>query len=216
MNPPARVFAFGAATGYLLASIACGPGAVTMEYRGGYAFSQAEREAIAAVAERAARDARELLPTLPAELRITVQTGERVIPETGETAEIGLPSRVYWTVDPSHAGGVVGVVNAQLRATLLHEFYHLVREAKFTPLSLADRAVNEGLATAFERDYGGASPLWGEYPSDVAAWTRSFWRCPVMRIPISGCSSIQMAGVGSVTGSEPIWPIEPYRCQGYP
>jgi len=168
----------GLATACLFGSVSCGRAAVTMEYRSGYAFSRTERNAIESVAYRAAHDVRQLLPSLPAELRITVQVGSRVIPETGETAGTGLPGAVYWTVDPNHNGGVIAVVNAQLRATLFHEWYHLVREARVTQNSLADEAVNEGLATAFERDYGGAPTPWGTYPSDVEAWTREFLALP--------------------------------------
>ncbi len=177
MNIPVPVV--GAALASLLATVACGHRAVTVDYRSGYTFSRTERSAIEAVAERAARDVRILLPGLPAELRLTVQTGTKVIPETGETAEVGVPtSSVYWTVDPSHDGGVIGVVDAQLRATLFHEFYHLVREAALTPSSLPDLAVHEGLATAFERDFGGAPTPWGEYPTDVAHWTMEFLALP--------------------------------------
>jgi uncharacterized protein YjaZ len=149
-----------------------------VEYRSGYTFSRTERNAIERIANHAARDVRELLPALPADLRLTVQAGNRVIPETGETAETGLPRGVYWTVDPHHDGGVSGVVQAQLRATLFHEFYHLVREAKFTPESLADRAINEGLATAFERDLGGAPTPWGAYQDEVKVWTKEFLALP--------------------------------------
>jgi hypothetical protein len=168
----------GATMVWLLACVACGHRDVTVEYRSGYSFSRAEREAIEAVADRAAHDARALLPALSSELRLTVQTGVRVIPETGETAEAGVPSTVYWTVDPGHEGGVVAIVNAQLRATLFHEFYHLVRETAFTPVSLVDHAINEGLAAAFERDFGGARAPWGVYSPDVADWTREFLALP--------------------------------------
>jgi hypothetical protein len=74
-------------------------------------------------------------------------------------------------VNPRREGGVLAVVTAQLRATLFHEWYHLVREGKFSPQTLAEQAVNEGLATAFERDFGGAPTPWGAYPPEVAAWT---------------------------------------------
>jgi len=80
----------------------------------------------------------------PGDLRLTVQVGDRVIPETGETAEVGLPRGVYRTVDPGHKGGVPGVATAQLRATLFHEWYHLVREAHFAPAFLADRWAQVG------------------------------------------------------------------------
>ncbi len=150
----------------------------TVEYRTGHIWSRAERNAIEKVAERAAHDARKVLPELPTNLRLTVQVGDRVIPETGETGSFSLPSDVYWTVDPNHQGGVLGAVNAQLRAALFHEWYRLVREATFSPKLLVERAVNEGLATAFERDYGGAPTPWGAYPNEVGAWAEEFLALP--------------------------------------
>jgi uncharacterized protein YjaZ len=167
-----RIGAAGAlVAGCVVAVVGCAPPVVAIEYRAGHVFSRGERAAIQGIADRAARAVRQLLPGLPKDLRITVQAGDRGIPETGETGSIGLPGAVYWTVDPNHEGGVLSVVHAQLRATLFHEWYHLVRENKFAPETLAERAVNEGLATAFERDFGGAPTPWGAYPAEVAVWT---------------------------------------------
>ena len=168
----------GAALLLLLAAFGCAEPGVELEFRAGHAFSRAEREAIRDVAERAVADARRQLPALPSHLRITIQAGSRVIPETGETGGIGLPGAVYWTVDPAHDGGVVAIVNAQLRATLLHEWYHLVREARVPTNSLVDHVVSEGLATAFERDVGGRAPPWAAYPAEVDAWTAEFLALP--------------------------------------
>jgi uncharacterized protein YjaZ len=162
----------------LFAFTACGQRRAVVEFRHGYPFTGAERRAIEAVADRAVRDVRQHLPALPEDLTLTVQAGTNVIPETGETGEVGVPTSVYWTVDPKHPGGVIGVVNAQLRATLFHELYHLVREARIAPVSLIDQAINEGLATAFERDFGGAPAPWGAYPSDVPEWTKEFLALP--------------------------------------
>lgn len=155
----------------LVVAVGCGTPVVTVEYRAGHDFARRERAAIQRVADQAARDVRPILPGLPTDLRITVQAGDQVIPETGENGSIGLPGAVYWTVDPKHEGGVMAVVTAQLRGTLFHEWYHLVRESKFSPQTLAERAVNEGLATAFEREFGGAPTPWGAYPAEVSDWT---------------------------------------------
>jgi hypothetical protein len=164
--------------GCAVAAAGCAPPAVAVEYRAGYTFSRNERAAIERIADRATRDVRQLLPGLPQDLRITVQVGDDVIPETGETGSIGLPGAVYWRVDPNHEGGVLAVVTAQLRATLFHEWYHVVRETKFSPQTLAERAVSEGLATAFERDFGGAPTPWGAYPAEVGAWTTELLALP--------------------------------------
>ncbi len=171
-------FILAAISSCLLVTAGCADGPVTVEYRDGDAFTRADRAAIERVADGAARDVRKLLPALPERLRLTVQVGTRVIPETGETGEVGLPAAVYWTVNPQHPGGVLAVVNAQLRATLFHESYHLVREARLTSASLSDRAVDEGLATAFERDFGDSPTPWGAYPANVADWTREFLALP--------------------------------------
>lgn len=162
----------------LAGAAGCARPAVSVDYRGAYDFTRSERAAIEGVANRAARDVRPLLPTLPMDLRLTVDAGDRVIPETGENGSTGLPRTVYWIVNPDHAGGVGAVVNAQLRATLFHEWYHLVREASLAPETLAERAVSEGLATAFERDFGGALTPWGAYPADVQAWTQELLSQP--------------------------------------
>ncbi len=154
---------------------ACARPAIEVEYRrGSHEFTRAERKTIEAIAEQAVRDIRPLLPALPAELRITVQASTNVMPETGQTGEPGRPGAVYWYVNPDHAGGVEGVARAWLRACLFHEWHHLVRmNAGLPSYTLAERAVDEGLATAFERDFGGkGSAPWGAYPADVDDWTR--------------------------------------------
>ncbi len=163
---------------FCLLETGCGQHAVAVEYRPGHSFSQAERQAIERVANAAVGDARRHLPALPARLRLTVQVGSSVIPETGETATTGQPAAVYWTVNPEHDGGVLAVVNRQLRATLFHELYHLVREARITADALVERAIGEGLATAFERDFGGAATPWGTYPEEISAWTTEFLTLP--------------------------------------
>jgi uncharacterized protein YjaZ len=133
-------------------------------------FSRAERRAIEQVADAAARDVRTLLPALPNRLQLVVRTGHDVIPETGETATAALPDSVYWTVDP--ARGVLSIVRTELRASLFHELHHLVRDARVPRHRLIDAVVTEGLATAFERDFGKASPPWGMVPPEVMEWTR--------------------------------------------
>jgi hypothetical protein len=162
----------------LLAVVACSRAAVTVEFRDPQAFSATDRQTIEAIADRATRDVRRLLPALPSELRLTVQPGTTVIPETGESAEFGLPGAVYWTVDPRHRGGIAGVASAQLRATLFHEYFHLIREPGRSGRSLVDAAVNEGLATVFEREFGGAPTPWGSYPADVAGWAQELLALP--------------------------------------
>jgi uncharacterized protein YjaZ len=135
------------------------------------AFSSVEERAIRDIAESTARDVRALIPTLPKRITLVVQTGKQhVIPETGETGTIAQPSSVYWTVDPDR--DVLSIIRKELRPTLFHELHHLAREARVARVALLDSVVTEGLATAFERDFGGVHPPWGEPPPEIEQWTR--------------------------------------------
>jgi uncharacterized protein YjaZ len=81
-------------------------------------------------------------------------------------------------VDASRPKGVAAIARTQLRATLFHELDHVVRAAVFVDRRLRDHVVREGLATAFERDYGGKVPPWGEYPPEIAQWTTELLEQP--------------------------------------
>jgi Predicted Zn-dependent protease (DUF2268) len=140
------------------------------------------RNTIISIATAAERDIRQLLPRLPAELELVTRTGARVIPETGELGSATSPRRVTWTVDPSGAGGIETIARTQLRATLFHELHHVARgwtKVGGAPTArFIDGVIAEGLATAFERDYGGRAPLWGQYPDDVMHWVQELLPLP--------------------------------------
>lgn len=143
----------------------------------GRALSREEQSAIRSVAGRALRDARGALPTLPPRLTLTIVYGKDVIPETGENGTTVPPAEIVWTVDPDR--GVLDVVRRQLRPTLFHELHHLARRQATPPKrTLVDTAIDEGMATAFERDFGGADPPWGKAPPEIADWTRELLRQP--------------------------------------
>jgi hypothetical protein len=145
----------------------------------GYRFSWADRRAIERIADATAAEVRRVLPALPAQLTLRVRTGKDVIPETGETGEVNLPDVVYWTLDPGRPGGAGAIVRTQLRSSLVHEFHHLVRgSAVGHGRTLLEEAVTEGLATAFERDFAGATAPWGSYPANVSAWAAEFRSLP--------------------------------------
>jgi hypothetical protein len=163
-----------------LALVACRPGEVTVVYEENdpHAFSREERRAIEEEAARTIPDVRRLLPALPPSIVLRVSTGKSVIPETGENGSSSQPNVVHWQVDASRSEGVANIACAQLRATLFHELHHLVRAAVFVDRKLRDHVIREGLATAFERDFGGASPPWGSYPAEVSRWTTEILALP--------------------------------------
>ena len=122
---------------------------------------------------------RRLLPALPADITLSVEAGKNVIPETGEAGSASAPKTIQWTVDPDRGGGVEAIANAQLRRTLFHEFHHLVRESTAGSKGrILDSIVLEGMATAFERDFAGAHPLWGVYPDNVGDWAKEILALP--------------------------------------
>ena len=151
---------------------------VTFDSHGGYTFSSGERREIQRIADAAANDVRHVLPALPTELVLRVDAGQQVIPETGENGSAVPPNVVYWTVDPTSRGGVAAIVRTELRRSLVHEFHHLVRARSITSSTLMDEVVSEGMATAFERAFGGAPRPWGAYPDNVSTWVDELLALP--------------------------------------
>lgn len=151
---------------------------VVFYIHGGYTFSTAERRTIHAIAEVAARKARQLLPDLPPHLIVRVNPGNKVIDEIGSSSDHTVPNVVHWMVDPSRHGGVTGTAHAHLRATLFFHFHRLARLKHARDVTLMDHVISLGMATAFERDAGGRTYPWGQYPQDVAAWVTELMAQP--------------------------------------
>ncbi|MFH1277322.1 MAG: DUF2268 domain-containing putative Zn-dependent protease [Candidatus Eisenbacteria bacterium] len=149
----------------------------------GYVFSKEERATIEEIAVAAEVEIRSLLPQLPKKILLTVLSGKDVIPETGEMGTAVALAYVRWTVDPSRPGGVMALAKSNLRAALFHELNHLVRGwvvyGRSPDKSFMDGVVNEGLATAFERDAAGTLPPWGMYPEEVKDWVDELLTLPL-------------------------------------
>lgn len=141
-----------------------------------YTFPSAERHFIQGVTNAAETSVRTLLPQLKDRIEMTVKTGSKVIPTTGEMgAAVGQKSHVIWTVDPSRSEGLLGIAKTHLRPMLFHELNHVVRKQGQSKAALSQRTIldfvaSEGLATAFERDEGGRQPPWGQYPPEAQSW----------------------------------------------
>lgn len=141
------------------------------------------RELIHEVATEAEAEARLHLPGLADRLILLVYSGSNVIPEAGVGAAAIAPGVVACTVDPNHPAGLKQIVKSELRITLLHELHHLVRGFVLyggrPARTFMDFVVAEGLATAFERDVGGRTPPWGEYPDEVRDWVGELLALPL-------------------------------------
>ncbi len=122
-----------------------------------YTFPSTERHFIQGVTNAAETSVRTLLPQLKDRMEMTVKTGSKVIPTTGELgAAVGHKGHVIWTVDPSRPEGLLEIAKAHLRPMLFHELNHVVRKQGQSKAALLQRTIldfvaSEGLATAFER-----------------------------------------------------------------
>lgn len=145
-------------------------------------FPDEARELIGELAESTEAEVRQVLPGIPDEIELAVQASGIVIAETGCNGAAVSAQRVVFTVDPVRPGGVSMIAAEHLRHTLFHEFHHLARNWVMFPPPQQERfidgAVAEGLATAFERDFGGCRPLWGEYPEEVDSWVQELLELP--------------------------------------
>ena len=138
-------------------------------------FSKDTRRVIAEICANAEPEIRALLGGLHENIELACQTGQFVIPETGEMGGAVASNRVDWTVNPGLPGGVAAVARAQLRSRLFHELHHLARGwvmyGREAPSSFMEGVVSEGLATVFERDFGG----WNHLGVNTLKMSRSGW-----------------------------------------
>ena len=139
-----------------------------------------DRVTIANIAAGAVADVHRALPMMPTAVELHVSGAQRatIIPETGENGSNAPPNLIFWSVDTNRPEGVAAIARRELRATLFHELHHLVRSEVVVDGDIVSIAIGEGLATAFERDFAGAQPPWGQYPSDVDAWARELLTLP--------------------------------------
>jgi hypothetical protein len=144
----------------------------------GYTFSSSEQRAIHAVVDTAVRDARALLPDLPPRLIVRVNPGKQIDVETGSSSSYSPPNVIHWMVDPSRPGGASEAARTHLRGALFFHFHRLSRLAHHTDVTLMDQVVSMGLATVFERDAGGRTHPWAQYPKDVSGWVTELLALP--------------------------------------
>lgn len=121
---------------------------------------------------RAADAVRKLLKNVPSDVTFVVHTNSYdCIPETGDGAYTQNSRLILLSIDMGLPYGEEKLIE-QVRGSIFHELNHAARfEQGIWHKAFMDRCLLEGLATVFERDYGGAKPLWGEYDADECrAW----------------------------------------------
>lgn len=145
-------------------------------------ITDAVRSIVREISDVSELEVRKLLPALPQHIDLVVVSGKRVIPQTGFAGVALASGRVVFTIDPDRQEGATAIIRGHLRSVLHHEFHHLARgwvvHGGSPRASLIDAVICEGLATAFERDFAGSRPPWGNYPDDVAAWVDEILALP--------------------------------------
>ena len=179
----AAVFFTGLLT--VVASFSASAQSLLIEFddSGDYVFTHDERATITRIANEVVTEVRVILPRLPTSINLWVNSNTFVIEETGEMGMAPEPARINWTVDASRSEGVETIANKRLRPTLFHELHHLSRgyvvRGGAPRTSFMDVVVSEGMATAFERDFAGAKPPWGEYPEEISTWVDELIALPM-------------------------------------
>lgn len=107
-------------------------------------------------------EVRELLPTLPANIRIYF-SNYGILEETGIGGYAYSSDIITISLDPNFDD--IEKQKAGIRPTVFHETFHLCQ--KFTgedgPFSAIENAIYEGMATVFEREHTGVVEPYGDY-----------------------------------------------------
>jgi hypothetical protein len=144
-----------------------------------------EREEIRQAVEAAANEVVKLIPTLPRYVNLVVNPtmASEVIPETGDMGMTYSDEYASVYFDCKIPYGKEKLLKG-LRTTTFHELVHATtfQHDPWQPGVLFG-VVSEGLATVFERDYGGAKPLWGNYEDDA---TMDKWLGELKELPDTG------------------------------
>ena len=164
-----------------------GTGSLTIvfEVESGTGFSDDEKQLITGMMQRAEKEVRTLLPTLPEEIKVTATIVDRNIDIVGGVSgRADAPGVVLIEFSRVFPGGVSAAAQSSLNSTIFHEFHHLdrgwtIQGNKFGP-GIPIAAVNEGLATVFAEEY--TDEYFEEaysYPEDAAEWLKEILALPV-------------------------------------
>lgn len=121
---------------------------------------------------RAYRDVSKLLSFGSRHINFFVQPREfNLIPETQDNAHTHNSEFIELAFNPRADAKGLRVILDGVRASVFHEMNHAARFniPIFHPRFI-DHCIMEGLATVFERDYGGSEPPYGRYPENVVDW----------------------------------------------
>jgi hypothetical protein len=133
---------------------------IVFDENGGNGFSPEERIVVEGIVRQSESEVRTLLPSLPAEIVVTVVIIDRDVDIVGGvTGRASAPGEVQIELSSIYPGGILAAAESALSSSVFHELHHLYRgwtiqENRFGP-GIVIAAVNEGLADVFTETYTG-------------------------------------------------------------
>lgn len=96
-----------------------------------------------------------------------------LIPETQDNGRAHNSEFIELAFNPTVDDKGLKVILDNIKPTVFHEMNHAARyNLSIFHVTFLDNCIMEGLATVFERDYGGSEPLYGKYPKKVNDWVQ--------------------------------------------
>ena len=143
-----------------------------------------ERIVVEDLIRQSATEVRELLPSLPDEIEVTVGVVDRDVDIVGGiTGRADAPGEVRIDLSSVYPGGILAAARASLKSSVFHEFHHLyrgwtIRDNRYGP-GIAVAAVNEGLADVFTETYTGIYfEAASGYPENADEWLAEIMLLP--------------------------------------
>ena len=120
--------------------------------------------------ETAHKEVSKLLPFGSKHINFFVQPREySLIPETQDNGRAYNSEFVELAFNPTLDDKGLKIILGNIKATIFHEMNHAARfNIPIFHVKFLDHCILEGLATVFERDYGGSKPPYGEYPDKIS------------------------------------------------
>ena len=149
-------------------------------------FTGAQKEFVREVVVQAESDVRNLLPELPDSIQVEVEYVDWdldvVDGVTGRT-ETNSPPLVLVQIGKNYREGVIDSIHSGLRATLFHEFHHLVRgwaiQDNTFSYGIPNAMVNEGLAVVFAEIHTGKVSEVNAYTEAADGWVKEILALPL-------------------------------------
>ncbi len=146
-------------------------------------ISENTRNLIFEITSEAQKELQEIFPDVhrPMQVIISLDSAGTI----AETGNAGFPlslSAISFKIHPNHPIDMDSIISRYYKATLYHEYNHIVRgwtaESSWQSNDFMDAVVAEGLATIFEVQFTHSKPLWSAYPQYVENWVIELIKLP--------------------------------------